>query len=73
MFKSRASKKSMAAVVVDEAGYPILVIIALWASAVTTQWTEQFLTVAIILGWKWICGNQTQVIQIFTNEEKDYK
>jgi hypothetical protein len=63
----------MVSIVIDEAGYLILAIIALVASAVTTEWTEQFLTVAIILGWKWICGRQTQVIQIFTQEKKEYQ
>lgn len=68
-----APRKRVIAQVLDQAGYLILTIIALVVSAVTAEWTEQFLAVAIILGLKWICGNQIQVIQIFTHSEKEYQ
>jgi hypothetical protein len=67
-----ARQKNLITQIVGEAGYLILAIIALLASAVTTQWTEQFITVAFLLGWKWICGRQTQVIQIYTTDPNEH-
>jgi len=58
--------------IADEAGYLILTVIALVASAVATEWTEQFIAVAFLLGWKWIRGSQTQVIQIFTTDHNEH-
>ena len=63
------TKKSQ---IVNETGYLILAVIAVLASAVATDWTEQLLTVAFIFGWKWICGNQTQVIQIYTADPNEH-
>ncbi len=72
-FGNRTQQKSLMSKIADEAGYLILAVISLLASAVAIGWSEQLLTVAIIFGWKWICGNQSQVIQIFTHDEKEYK
>lgn len=65
--------RSVLALLIDRAGYVILAFVALWASARFSEWSEQFIALAIILGWKWICGSQVQVIQIFTHDEKEYQ
>ena len=67
------SRGKIIGMLIDKAGYPALTFVALWASARFSDYGEQFLTLAIILGWKWICSNQTQVIQIFTQEAKEYQ
>ena len=67
------SRGKIIGMLIDKTGYLILTFIALWASVRFSEYGEQFLTLAILLGWKWICGNQTQVIQIFTQEEKEHQ
>ena len=64
--------KSLLSQLIDKAGYALLALVALWASARFPEWCEQFIALAIILGWKWIVGDQTQVIQIFTHDDREY-
>jgi len=52
----------------DYAKYLILAFVALWASARFAEFSMQFLTLAVILGLKWVFESQKQVIQIFTQE-----
>lgn len=63
---------SLISQLIDKAGYAFLALAALWASARFPEWSEQFIALAIILGWKWICGAQVQVIQIFTHDDREY-
>jgi hypothetical protein len=60
--------KCLVSKVASESGYLILALIAVLVSAVATEWSDQLLTVAFIFGWKWICGSQTQVIQVYTTD-----
>ena len=64
-------KRSIAVRLLDEAGYMILSFVALWASVRFSDFTGQFLALAVILGLKWVFGNRTQVIQIFYPERKE--
>lgn len=57
-------RRSLLGYIVDAAGYEFLAIVSLWASVRFSDWSEQFIALAIILGWKWICGNQPNVVQI---------
>ena len=69
--KGGALKRSLAVRLLDEAGYMLLSFVALWASARFSDFTGQFLTLAVILGLKWVFGHRTQVIQIFYPERKE--
>ena len=67
---NQAPGKSTLAMVVDQVGYLVLALMALVASAIATYWAAQLITLSIILGCKWIYGNQVQVIQIFNYEDQ---
>jgi len=68
---NRTQQRKLMHQIVNEFGYLALTVIAVLTSAVATDYSEQLLTVAVIFGWKWICGNQTQVIQIYTNDHNE--
>lgn len=69
--KGKSLKRNVAIRLLDEAGYMLLSFVALWASARFSDFTGQFLALAVILGLKWVFGNRTQVIQIFYPERKE--
>ena len=58
----------MAIQILDKSGYMILSFVALWASARFTEWSIQFIALAVILGLKWVFTDQKQIIQIFSKE-----
>ena len=66
--KSLEPKRNMAIQILDKSGYMILSFIALWASARFTEWSIQFIALAVILGLKWVFTDQKQIIQIFSKE-----
>ena len=59
-------RKEVIVGVFNHSKYMILAFIALWVSAVCSDFSMQFLTLAVILGLKWVFGSQKQVIQIYT-------
>ena len=61
-------KRNMAIQILDKSGYMILSFVALWASARFTEWSIQFIALAVILGLKWVFTDQKQIIQIFSKE-----
>jgi len=66
--KGLEPKRNMAIQIFDKSGYMILSFIALWASARFTEWSMQFIALAVILGLKWVFTDQKQIIQIFSKE-----
>lgn len=62
------SKRSIAIQILDKSGYMILSFVALWASARFSDYSMQFIALAVILGLKWVFDSQKQTIQIFTQE-----
>ena len=60
--------KQIIAGVLDKFKYMILAFVALWASAICSDFSMQFLALAVILGLKWVFESQKQVIQIYTYE-----
>ena len=66
--KSLEPKRNMAIQILDKSGYMILSFVALWASARFTEWSIQFIALAVILGLKWVFTDQKQIIQIFSKE-----
>ena len=66
--KGLEPKRNMAIQILDKSGYIILSFIALWASARFTEWSIQFIALAVILGLKWVFTDQKQIIQIFSKE-----
>ena len=66
--KESTVRKEAITGVLDQSKYMILAFIALWASARFADYSMQFLTLAVILGLKWVFDSQKQVIQIFTQE-----
>jgi hypothetical protein len=59
-------RKEIIAGVLNHSKYMILAFVALWASAIYSDFSMQFLTLAVILGLKWVFESQKQVIQIYT-------
>ena len=70
--KGHLSKRKILLALLDKSGYLILTFMALLISAMLSDYTEQFLTLAGILGMKWVWGSQPQVMHIFTHDEKEY-
>ena len=66
--KDLEPKRNVAIQILDKSGYMILSFIALWASARFTEWSIQFIALAVILGLKWVFTDQKQIIQIFSKE-----
>ena len=66
--KSLEPKRNITIQILDKSGYMILSFVALWASARFTEWSIQFIALAVILGLKWVFTDQKQVIQIFSKE-----
>ena len=66
--KGLEPKRSMAIQILYKSGYMILSFVALWASARFTEWSIQFIALAVILGLKWVFTDQKQIIQIFSKE-----
>ena len=66
--KSLEPKRNVAIQILDKSGYMILSFVALWASARFTEWSIQFIALAVILGLKWVFTDQKQIIQIFSKE-----
>jgi hypothetical protein len=64
------TKRNVAVELLDRAGYAILSLVALWASAMATEWGMQFLVLSVILGLKWIFDSSRHVIQIFMQDER---
>ena len=64
----RASRRRLIYRIFSELGYVFLSFTALFLSAVFNGFMWQFMTLALMLGLKWIFGNRTQVIQIFSSE-----
>lgn len=62
-------KRNVAVELLDRTGYAILAFVALLASAITTEWSIQFIVLSIILGLKWIFESQRTVIQILMQEK----
>ena len=63
-------KRDIAIRILDKSGYMILAFVALWASARFSDYSMQFLALAVILGLKWVFDSQKQIIQIFMKEER---
>lgn len=61
-------KKEIIAGALNHSKYMILAFVALWASAICSDFNMQFLALAVILGLKWVFESQKQVIQIYTYE-----
>ena len=70
--KNQISKRRILLALLDKSGYLILTFMALLISTMLSDYTEQFLTLAGILGMKWVWGSQAQVLHIFTHDEKEY-
>ena len=70
--KNQISRRKILLALLDKSGYLILTFMALWISAMLSDYSEQFLTLAGILGMKWVWGSQSQVLHIFTHNEKEY-
>lgn len=66
--RNSESKRNIAIQLLDKSGYMILAFITLGASAITTEWSMQFIVLALIFGLKWVFTGQKQIIQIFTQE-----
>ena len=64
----RASRRRLIYRLFSDLGYILLSFMALFLSAAFHDFMWQFMTLALILGLKWIFGNRTQVIQIFSSE-----
>jgi len=67
--RSYQAKRNLAVELIDKSGYAILAFIALWASAMLTSFSVQFLCLSMLLGLKWVFGSQKQVIQILMSEK----
>jgi len=59
----------VAAELLDKSGYAILAFIALWASAVLSTFSVQFIALSVIFGLKWVFGSQKTTIQILMSEK----
>ena len=62
----RAPKGKLMYHIFSDLSYVFLSFMALFLSAVFHDFMWQFMTLAFILGLKWVFGNRTQVIQIFS-------
>ena len=58
-------KRNIAVQILDKSGYMILSFVALWASARFSDFSNQFLALAVILGLKWVFDTQKTSIQIY--------
>ena len=68
--KNRTRKQHIVTYLIDELGYFLLSFTSLVFSAVSYSFKWQFITLAVILGIKWISTDRNQIIQIFTENER---
>jgi len=66
---SRFRTRNLAVELIDKSGYAILAFIALWASAVLSTFSVQFLCLSMLLGLKWVFESQKTTIQILMSEK----
>ena len=67
--RSYQAKRNVAAELLDKSGYAILAFIALWASAVLSTFSVQFIALSMLLGLKWVFDTQKTTIQILMSEK----
>ena len=68
--RNRTPQKRLIANLINDLAYFLLSFASLVLSALFYDFKWQFITLAVILGIKWILADRNQVIQIFTENER---